>query len=404
MITVKKIFILLLVSLFLLCSCNKGTENENSEVASNATEDTQINESSEESSEAVIHESDSVSDEASQDETSQDDTSQDDTSQDDTSSTTPPNPMEDAVKKGDKVHLCCFKSTVGQCEFEYLGGEYLGGAILDVDKQELVFTDSDTVFPESVVSELSKKVIGLSRHSGFVEFHIGQDCYKFSINMVNMTVGPSYSFPTDWNYSFKSEIGSFKGYDEDSPGANDMEDVDVFGYDERLTLGCSVWCGCDRYVCEVKASSVLAPQGKTSYDASHLAIDDRENIWAEGVDGYGIGESIEIKQMYLGTGHAELTLYSMCIVNGNAKSATKWQENSRVKSMKLYYEGEYLGDIELEDTIKPQYIDLSPLNIKVGNGFDAHFRFEITDVYKGSKYDDTCLTGIIIDYEGLYAH
>ena len=395
----KKIFILLLVSLFLLCSCNNGEETENSEVASNATEDTQINESSKGSSEAVIHESDSVSDEASQDETSQDETSQDDTS-----STTPPNPMEDAVKKGDKVHLCCFKSTVGQCEFEDLSGEYLGGAILDVDKQELVFTDSDTVFPESVVSELSKKVIGLSRRSGLVEFHIGQDCYKFTITMVNMTVEPSYSFPTDWNYSFKSEIGSFKGYDEDSPGAIDMEDGDVFGYDERLTLGCSVWCGCDRYVCEVKASSVLAPQGKTSYDASHLAIDDRENIWAEGVDGYGIGESIEIKQMYLGTGHAELTLYSMCIVNGNAKSATKWQENSRVKSMKLYYEGEYLGDIELEDTIKPQYIDLSPLNIKVGNGFDAHFRFEITDVYKGSKYDDTCLTGIIIDYEGLYAH
>ena len=390
----KKIFILLLVSLFLLCSCNNGEENDNSEVASNATEDTQINESSEESSEAVIHESDSVSDEASQDETSQDDMS----------STTPPNPMEDAVKKGDKVHLCCFKSTVGQCEFEDLSGEYLGGAILDVDKQELVFTDSDTVFPESVVSELSKKVIGLSRRSGLVEFHIGQDCYKFTITMVNMTVEPSYSFPTDWNYSFKSEIGSFKGYDEDSPGAIDMEDGDVFGYDERLALGCSVWCGCDRYVCEVKASSVLAPQGKTSYDASHLAIDDRENIWAEGVDGYGIGESIEIKQMYLGTGHAELTLYSMCIVNGNAKSATKWQENSRVKSMKLYYECEYLGDIELEDTIKPQYIDLSPLNIKVGNGFDAHFRFEITDVYKGSKYDDTCLTGIIIDYQGLYAH
>jgi hypothetical protein len=307
--------------------------------------------------------------------------------------------MEDAVKKGDKVHLCCFRRTIGED-----GDEYLGGAILDVDKEELQFTDSDVICPKAVVSELAKQVLGKNRHYFAVECTDGQYNYSFHINMVNMTVEPSYSFPTDWNYSFKTEIGSFKGYDEDSPGAIDMEDGDVFGYDERLTLGCSVWCGCDRYVCEIKASSVLAPQGKTSYDASHLAIDDRENIWAEGVDGYGIGESIEIKQMYLGTGHAELTLYSMCIVNGNAKSATKWRENSRVKSMKLYYEGEYLGDIELEDTIKPQYIDLSPLNIKVGNGFDAHFKFEITDVYKGSKYDDTCLTGIIIDYEGLYAH
>ncbi len=390
----KKIIISLLVVLLLLCSCNNGAETEISVEASKTTEDIQINESSEESSEAVIHESNSVPDD-----TSQDDTSQDDTSQDDTSSIIPPNPMEDTVKNGDEVHLCCFRSPIGEDT-----DEYLGGAILNVDKEELQFTDSDVNCPKAVISELATQVLGANRHYSAIECTDGKYNYSFHINMVNMTVEPSYSFPDDWDHSFKTEIGSFKGYDEDSPGAIDMEDGEVFGYDERLALGCSVWCGCDSYVCEVKASSVLAPQGKTSYDASHLAIDDRENVWSEGVDGYGIGESIEIKQMYLGTGYAELTLYSMCIVNGNAKSATKWQENSRVKSMKLYYEGEYLGDIELEDTIKPQYIDLSPLKIKVGNGFDAHFRFEITDVYKGSKYEDTCLTGIIIDYEGLYAH
>ena len=63
-----------------------------------------------------------------------------------------------------------------------------------------------------------------------------------------------------------------------------------------------------------------------------------------------------------------------------------------------------MGVIELEDTIDPQYVDIAPLQMKVGNGFDASFRFEITEVYEGSKYEDTCLTGIIIDFTGIYAH
>ena len=42
--------------------------------------------------------------------------------------------------------------------------------------------------------------------------------------------------------------------------------------------------------------------------------------------------------------------------------------------------------------------------MKVGNGFDADFRFEIAEVYEGSKYEDTCLTGIIIDFNGIFAH
>ncbi len=371
----KRIIISLLVVSFLLCSCNNGAETEISVEPSERLESTQVSDVAEDSSEEKHTESNAISQEDTQ------------------------NPMEDIVKSGDKVHLCCFRSPIGEDT-----DEYFGGAILDVDKEELKFTDSDLKCPDSVISELAKQVLGKNRHYSAIECNDGQYNYRFHINMINMTVEPSYSFPADWDYSFSAEIGSFMSYNDEDAAPLDDEDGEVFGYIDRLTLGCSTWCGCQSFVCDIKASSVLVPQGKISYGAAHLATDTRKTVWAEGVDGYGIGESIEIKQMYLGTGYAELTLYSICIVNGYAENETKWQENSRVKSMKLYYEGEYLGDIELEDTIKPQYIDLSPLKIKVGNGFDAHFRFEITDVYKGSKYEDTCLTGIIIDYEGLYAH
>lgn len=230
MITVKRIFILLLVVSFLLCSCSNGAETENSVEPSEPLESTQVSDVAEDSSKEEHTESNAISQEDTQ------------------------NPMEDIVKNDDEVHLCCFRSPIGED-----GDEYLGGAILDVDKEELQFTDSDVICPKAVVSELAKQVLGKSRHYFAIECSDGQYNYSFHINMVNMTVEPSYSFPDDWNHSFKTEIGSFKGYDEDSPGAIDMEDGEVFGYDERLTLGCSVWCGCDRYVCEVKASSVLAP-------------------------------------------------------------------------------------------------------------------------------------------------
>ena len=75
-----------------------------------------------------------------------------------------------------------------------------------------------------------------------------------------------------------------------------------------------------------------------------------------------------------------------------------------MKSMKLYFMDEYMGTITLEDTMLPQYVDLSPVSIRVSNGCEAKFRFEITDVYKGTKYDDTCISGIVVEFEGRQAH
>ena len=121
---------------------------------------------------------------------------------------------------------------------------------------------------------------------------------------------------------------------------------------------------------------------------------------AEGVEGPGIGEFFEVTQLDHGGWVPIFSYNEMCIVNGYAKNETVWQENNRVKSMKLYFENEYMGTITLEDTMQPQYIDLSPVNITVGNGCEARFRLEITEVYPGTKYDDTCVSGVIVEYEG----
>ncbi len=283
--------------------------------------------------------------------------------------------------------------------------EYLGGALLLVDDAEKQFAVSDVAYPEAVVADVIKKVQGKNRWSNAIRSYDEQYEYWFEIHTVNWYKEPSYELPKDWDYKFDApKIGSFQEYSLEHAGTDDKEDGEYFGFPDWLSVGCSDWCGCSAYICEVEATSELANQGSLNYSASNLRAESRNSVWAEGVEGSGIGESIFVKQMYKGTGDVEFTISDICIVNGYAKNEAKWRENGRVKSLKLYYQDEYMGLITLEDTMNPQFIDVRPVQMKVGNGFDANFRFEIAEVYAGSKYEDTCLTGLLIDFEGKYAH
>ena len=47
-------------------------------------------------------------------------------------------------------------------------------------------------------------------------------------------------------------------------------------------------------------------------------------------------------------------------------------------------------EVLLLDTAKPQYIDLSDFSN------NEEIKLEIQSVYKGIKYDDTCLAGVIL--------
>lgn len=283
--------------------------------------------------------------------------------------------------------------------------EYIGDALLNVDEATTQFIESSTEYAEATVKDVVKKVQGKSRWSGSFRSCDEQYEYFFRVNMVNASYEPSYQLPGNWEYRFAPpKIGSFKGYNEESADAISMEEGELFGYDDRLTMGCSAWCGMEEYVCKAQASSTLPTQAGINYRVSNLTDGSRFSVWSEGVKGTGIGEYVEIKQMYMGSGQPELTFRSICIVNGYAENEEKWKENGRIKSLKLYYEDEYMGMIELADTMQPQYIDVTPVQMKVGNGFEANFRFEIAQVYEGSKYDDTCLTGIVIDFDGKYAH
>lgn len=94
----------------------------------------------------------------------------------------------------------------------------------------------------------------------------------------------------------------------------------------------------------------------------------------------------------------------ICIVNGYARNQNTWEENGRVKKLLMYVEDRPYAFLELEDTILPQYFMLPEGDIKVLNGGMLEVRFEIQEVYPGSLYEDTCLTGLVMEFTGRYAH
>ncbi|MCL2261338.1 MAG: hypothetical protein FWC15_08320 [Fibromonadales bacterium] len=178
----------------------------------------------------------------------------------------------------------------------------------------------------------------------------------------------------------------------------------------------SQW-GFGQYEEEFTASSSLSPNKNISYDAKNLQNDKksgggkRSTAWCEGEKGYGIGQRVNMSiKTSLLSAKAENTMRfkSLMFVNGYAKDETTWENNSRIKILRLYVDGKHWSNLLLSDSKEPQIFYL-PENLriypkksgkKVGDNYQTDLSFEIAEVYKGSKYDDVCLTGIAVDVDG----
>ena len=167
-------------------------------------------------------------------------------------------------------------------------------------------------------------------------------------------------------------------------------------YDSYFALdgeGCSWYCG-DGGPIKITASSRLANQGANNYNEENLHDDHANTPWVEGVKGYGIGEWVEYT---FKAGNPRIT--TIKIVNGYCKSQSAWKNNSRVKKLKVYIKGKPAAILNLEDTRCVQSFEIAPVT-------DANkewtMKFEIVDVYKGDKWDDTAISEIYFD--GLDVH
>jgi hypothetical protein len=170
-------------------------------------------------------------------------------------------------------------------------------------------------------------------------------------------------------------------------------------------------------LCGISASSTLGPQGKFNYEPSNVCDDNPTTAWVEGAEDHGIGEFIEVDQMVMSEG----IIY---ILNGYQSSKTSWENNSRVKKLKISFNGidicivgladkmgvqffkvpEYVMQLMLGEEITVRSLSEIPdgaihktdVNGKITYSLPSggKLRFTIMDVYPGLKWKDTAISRI----------
>lgn len=157
----------------------------------------------------------------------------------------------------------------------------------------------------------------------------------------------------------------------------------------RMTGG---W-GDSNYPDSVSATSFLAAQGQNSYLPKNIHDFDINTAWIEGKEDLGIGESISVH--FRGFREGE-PLTSVVIYNGYQRDTKSWEQNSRVKKLRMYVNEMVVAILEMEDTMQGQ-----KFNVRVDTQGDKPIviRFEIVEAYQGSRWKDTAITQIEFDGE-----
>lgn len=167
------------------------------------------------------------------------------------------------------------------------------------------------------------------------------------------------------------------------------DDYDISVY-ETEGPGCSWYCGGGPY--KIISSSNLKSNGSINYNAENIHDFSYKTVWAEGADGYGIGEYVEYHFKAQSPRITEIRF-----ANGYVKTDQAWFDNSRVKSIKMYVNGQPFAILNLNDTRAIQYFTLKePLGRNNGEN-DWVLKFEIIDVYKGDKYKDVVISELSFD-------
>lgn len=132
----------------------------------------------------------------------------------------------------------------------------------------------------------------------------------------------------------------------------------------------------------VSASSELS-SSTFSYKVGNVQDWDQSTAWVEGKDGDGIGEWVKLE-----TGET-VTITGIEILNGYHKTEELFFANNRAKKVLI----EFSDGTKIEKVLTDGYYQNNQVNIgkKVTT---QYIKVTILEVYKGSKYSDTCITEI----------
>ncbi len=142
----------------------------------------------------------------------------------------------------------------------------------------------------------------------------------------------------------------------------------------------------EEYESVVASSTLIEPnRDKKIYAVSNLSDHIYATAWVEGVAGTGIGQSIKF------TFKEEFKPINVQIINGYAKSQAIYLKNTRPSKLKLIFSDGSTQIIDLKDISTLQTF---PIN---SSSKLKWIKIEILNVYKGTHYDDTCISEIMFE-------
>jgi hypothetical protein len=163
---------------------------------------------------------------------------------------------------------------------------------------------------------------------------------------------------------------------------------------EAVPGGCSWYCGGGPY--KITASSNLQSVSGVNYKADNIHDLNYRAVWAEGVEGSGIGEYVTY---YFQANSPRIT--EVFIANGYVKTDKAWSDNSRIKRLKMYVNDKPYAILNLKDVKKLQSFKVGTVG-RNNKGKNGTIKFEIAEVYKGDKYQDAVISELFFD--GIDVH
>ncbi len=133
----------------------------------------------------------------------------------------------------------------------------------------------------------------------------------------------------------------------------------------------------------ITASSTLPASGDTNYSADNLKELWNEAAWSEGSKGPGIGEWLEVKPK------VAKPLTAISIVPGYVKGDDLFKANARPKKVLIELNGEHQFTVEIPDSPELFEFPVTGYNKPVNT-----VKLTFQDVWKGSRHQDLCVTGL----------
>lgn len=251
------------------------------------------------------------------------------------------------------------------------------------------FMGKNTLDPEIVVSEFSAR--GGQLHFNFDEYYEGYVEYRraFSFDFdqqafwqTNFTYNPDGSVLGHMSIPEQGECVASSGQ---TPIAEAATTLDICAFDSLQT---------DVFLSRRKCvSSALGQVGDFTFGPESLFYSENmfAHAWCDGGPSNGIGEQISLYYE-----DNNLAAYgSIGITNGFSIDSGSFDEFSRVKSLRVEVDGGQSWEFELADSAEPQILALR------GHINSNTITFTILDVYRGSLYDDVCISDIEAIFDGF---